>query len=76
MEEDLSLQLIVTEDHDLLMEKMNNWNFQIFDLVQKMGNKSGRILSQVCSIEVSCSCLCLFVVAWPLHIQGCQFLES
>uniref|UniRef100_A0A8C5TSH8 Phosphodiesterase n=1 Tax=Malurus cyaneus samueli TaxID=2593467 RepID=A0A8C5TSH8_9PASS len=34
-------------DHDSLMEKMNNWNFQIFDLVKEMGNQSGRILSQV-----------------------------
>ncbi|XP_009570202.2 cGMP-inhibited 3',5'-cyclic phosphodiesterase 3B isoform X2 [Cuculus canorus] len=34
-------------DHDSLMEKMNNWNFQIFDLVQEMGDQSGRILSQV-----------------------------
>ncbi|NWV61836.1 PDE3B phosphodiesterase, partial [Malurus elegans] len=34
-------------DHDSLMEKMNNWNFQIFDLVEEMGNQSGRILSQV-----------------------------
>ncbi|XP_061466286.1 cGMP-inhibited 3',5'-cyclic phosphodiesterase 3B isoform X2 [Rhineura floridana] len=45
--EDPSLELMVTEDHDSLMEKMNNWNFQIFDLVEKMGDKSGRILSQV-----------------------------
>ncbi|NXJ75080.1 PDE3B phosphodiesterase, partial [Trogon melanurus] len=36
-----------TLDHDSLMEKMNNWNFQIFDLVQEMGDQSGRILSQV-----------------------------
>ncbi|XP_074950818.1 cGMP-inhibited 3',5'-cyclic phosphodiesterase 3B [Phalacrocorax aristotelis] len=34
-------------DHDSLMEKMNNWNFPIFDLVQEMGDQSGRILSQV-----------------------------
>ncbi|NXI47142.1 PDE3B phosphodiesterase, partial [Galbula dea] len=34
-------------DHDSLMEKLSNWNFQIFDLVQEMGNQSGRILSQV-----------------------------
>ncbi|NWR74492.1 PDE3B phosphodiesterase, partial [Centropus unirufus] len=34
-------------DHDSLMEKMNNWNFQIFDLVQELGDQSGRILSQV-----------------------------
>ncbi|KAM7163542.1 cGMP-inhibited 3',5'-cyclic phosphodiesterase 3B isoform 2-T2 [Macrochelys suwanniensis] len=47
MEQDPSLELMITEDHESLMEKMNNWNFQIFDLVQKMGDKSGRILSQV-----------------------------
>uniref|UniRef100_A0A672UP17 Phosphodiesterase n=1 Tax=Strigops habroptila TaxID=2489341 RepID=A0A672UP17_STRHB len=34
-------------DHDSLMEKMSNWNFQIFDLVQELGDQSGRILSQV-----------------------------
>ncbi|NXM76579.1 PDE3B phosphodiesterase, partial [Serilophus lunatus] len=34
-------------DHDSLMEKMSNWNFQIFDLVKEMGDQSGRILSQV-----------------------------
>ncbi|NXW72713.1 PDE3B phosphodiesterase, partial [Hirundo rustica] len=34
-------------DHDSLMEKMNNWNFQVFDLVKEMGDQSGRILSQV-----------------------------
>lgn len=48
LEEDPPLDLLVIEDYDSLMEKMNNWNFQIFDLVQKMGDKSGRILSQVC----------------------------
>ncbi|KAM9147879.1 cGMP-inhibited 3',5'-cyclic phosphodiesterase 3B isoform 3-T3 [Pangshura tecta] len=47
MEQDSSSELMITEDHESLMEKMNNWNFQIFDLVQKMGDKSGRILSQV-----------------------------
>ncbi|KAF7245457.1 cGMP-inhibited 3',5'-cyclic phosphodiesterase B [Varanus komodoensis] len=47
MEKDLSFELMEVEDHDTLMEKMNNWNFQIFDLVQNMGNKSRRILSQV-----------------------------
>uniref|UniRef100_A0A8C8VHX9 Phosphodiesterase n=1 Tax=Pelusios castaneus TaxID=367368 RepID=A0A8C8VHX9_9SAUR len=47
MEQDPSLELILTEDHESLMEKMNNWNFQIFDVVQQMGDQSGRILSQV-----------------------------
>ncbi|KAM9764794.1 cGMP-inhibited 3',5'-cyclic phosphodiesterase 3B isoform 2-T2 [Menidia menidia] len=35
------------EDHDALMERMNTWNFQIFDLVDKTGGKAGRILSYV-----------------------------
>ncbi|XP_019406953.1 PREDICTED: cGMP-inhibited 3',5'-cyclic phosphodiesterase B isoform X1 [Crocodylus porosus] len=46
MEYDPSLEMMLI-DHDSLMEKMNNWNFQIFDLVQEMGDKSRRILSQV-----------------------------
>lgn len=37
-------------DHDSLIEKMNNWNFQVFDLVKEMGDQSGRILSQVCCL--------------------------
>lgn len=47
VEEDPSLELMLIEDHNSLMEKMSNWNFQIFDLVQQMGDKSDRILSQV-----------------------------
>ncbi|XP_066475452.1 cGMP-inhibited 3',5'-cyclic phosphodiesterase 3B [Tiliqua scincoides] len=47
VEENPSLELMIIEDHNSLMEKLNNWNFQIFDLVQKMGDKSDRILSQV-----------------------------
>ncbi|KAF7703455.1 cGMP-inhibited 3',5'-cyclic phosphodiesterase B [Silurus meridionalis] len=35
------------EDHDALLEKLNNWNFQIFDLMERTGGKSGRILSSV-----------------------------
>uniref|UniRef100_A0A8C4RQD3 Phosphodiesterase n=1 Tax=Erpetoichthys calabaricus TaxID=27687 RepID=A0A8C4RQD3_ERPCA len=35
------------EDHDALMEKVSNWNFPIFDLVDKTGGKTGRILSLV-----------------------------
>lgn len=35
------------EDHDALMERMNTWNFQIFDLVDRTGGKTGRILSYV-----------------------------
>ncbi|KAG8524212.1 cGMP-inhibited 3',5'-cyclic phosphodiesterase B, partial [Galemys pyrenaicus] len=47
IEQESSLDLILMEDFDSLIEKMSNWNFQIFELVQKMGEKSGRILSQV-----------------------------
>lgn len=32
---------------DPLMEQLNSWNFPIFDLVEKIGKKCGRILSQV-----------------------------
>ncbi|KAM8762433.1 cGMP-inhibited 3',5'-cyclic phosphodiesterase 3B isoform 3-T3 [Acanthopagrus schlegelii] len=35
------------EDHENVMERMNTWNFQIFDLVDKTGGKTGRILSYV-----------------------------
>ncbi|NWY15444.1 PDE3B phosphodiesterase, partial [Aphelocoma coerulescens] len=46
VEQSSSLETMLL-DHDSLMEKMNNWNFQIFDLVKEMGDQSGRILSQV-----------------------------
>lgn len=32
---------------DTIMEQLNTWNFPIFDLVEKIGRKCGRILSQV-----------------------------
>lgn len=48
IEENSSLENMLIENHNSLMEEMNSWNFQIFDLVQKMGDKSRRILSQVC----------------------------
>uniref|UniRef100_U3FBT9 Phosphodiesterase n=1 Tax=Micrurus fulvius TaxID=8637 RepID=U3FBT9_MICFL len=47
IEENSSLEKMLIENHNSLMEEMNSWNFQIFDLVQKMGDKSRRILSQV-----------------------------
>lgn len=47
IEQELSLDMILVEDYDSLIENMSNWNFQIFELVQKMGERSGRILSQV-----------------------------
>ncbi|XP_053416419.1 cGMP-inhibited 3',5'-cyclic phosphodiesterase 3B [Nycticebus coucang] len=46
-EQEISVDRILVEDYDLLIEKMSNWNFQIFELVERMGEKSGRILSQV-----------------------------
>uniref|UniRef100_A0A8D1E800 Phosphodiesterase n=1 Tax=Sus scrofa TaxID=9823 RepID=A0A8D1E800_PIG len=46
-EQEASLDLDLIEDYDSLIEKMSNWNFQIFELAEKMGEKSGRILSQV-----------------------------
>lgn len=49
VEQSSSLETMLL-DHDSLMEKMNNWNFQIFDLVKEMGDQSGRILSQVCCL--------------------------
>ncbi|XP_040845001.1 cGMP-inhibited 3',5'-cyclic phosphodiesterase B isoform X2 [Ochotona curzoniae] len=47
IEQELSSELILLEDYESLIEKMNNWNFPIFELVEKMGERSGRILSQV-----------------------------
>ena len=37
----------ILDDHEALMEKINSWNFQIFDLVERTGGKTGRILSYV-----------------------------
>ncbi|CAH2325462.1 cGMP-inhibited 3, 5 -cyclic phosphodiesterase B isoform X1 [Pelobates cultripes] len=46
MAEETSLELLI-ENHDELLEKLDNWNFPIFDLMEKTGGKSGTILSQV-----------------------------
>lgn len=46
-EQEASLDPILIEDYDSLIEKMDNWNFQIFELVENMGENSGRILSQI-----------------------------
>ncbi|KAG7468374.1 hypothetical protein MATL_G00142350 [Megalops atlanticus] len=35
------------EDHEALMERIDTWNFQIFELVDQTGGKTGRILSYV-----------------------------
>uniref|UniRef100_A0A8C4H8D4 Phosphodiesterase n=1 Tax=Dicentrarchus labrax TaxID=13489 RepID=A0A8C4H8D4_DICLA len=45
------------EDHETVMERMNTWNFQIFDLVDKTGGKSGRILSYVTYTLFQDTCL-------------------
>uniref|UniRef100_A0A3Q3K5V6 Phosphodiesterase n=1 Tax=Monopterus albus TaxID=43700 RepID=A0A3Q3K5V6_MONAL len=45
------------EDHQALMERMNTWNFQIFDLVDKTGGKTGRILSYVTYTLFQDTCL-------------------
>ncbi|KAL4622844.1 cGMP-inhibited 3',5'-cyclic phosphodiesterase B [Arapaima gigas] len=45
-EDDFTLDPLL-EEQEALMESMNNWNFQIFDLVERTGGKTGRILSYV-----------------------------
>ncbi|XP_012706134.2 cGMP-inhibited 3',5'-cyclic phosphodiesterase B isoform X1 [Fundulus heteroclitus] len=45
-EQEFSLDPML-DDHEGLMEKMDTWNFQIFDLVDRTGGKTGRILSYV-----------------------------
>ncbi|KAG9352417.1 hypothetical protein JZ751_020831 [Albula glossodonta] len=45
-EQDYSLDPLL-EEQDNLMERIDNWNFQIFDLVDQTGGKTGRILSYV-----------------------------
>ncbi|XP_048828657.1 cGMP-inhibited 3',5'-cyclic phosphodiesterase B-like [Brienomyrus brachyistius] len=45
-EEDFVLDPLLQEQ-EALMEAINNWNFQIFDLVERTGGKTGRILSYV-----------------------------
>ncbi|KAM5255045.1 cGMP-inhibited 3',5'-cyclic phosphodiesterase 3A isoform 2-T2 [Hipposideros larvatus] len=43
----LAPEPLVMGNLDSIMEKLNTWNFPIFDLVEKIGRKCGRILSQV-----------------------------
>ncbi|XP_056134335.1 cGMP-inhibited 3',5'-cyclic phosphodiesterase 3B [Lampris incognitus] len=45
------------EEHDALMEKINSWNFQIFDLVERTGGKTGRVLSYVTYTLFQDTCL-------------------
>ncbi|XP_018115850.1 cGMP-inhibited 3',5'-cyclic phosphodiesterase B isoform X2 [Xenopus laevis] len=47
MKEESPLELMLIQDQDSLLDKLDNWNFPIFDLVERTGGKSGRILSQV-----------------------------
>ncbi|OCT83578.1 cGMP-inhibited 3',5'-cyclic phosphodiesterase B [Xenopus laevis] len=46
MKEESPLQELIQEQ-DSLLGRLDNWNFPIFDLVERTGGKSGRILSQV-----------------------------
>ncbi|GAB5573591.1 cGMP-inhibited 3' [Prionailurus iriomotensis] len=43
----LAPEPLVMDNLDSIMEQLNTWNFPIFDLVEKIGRKCGRILSQV-----------------------------
>uniref|UniRef100_A0A8C8FT20 Phosphodiesterase n=1 Tax=Oncorhynchus tshawytscha TaxID=74940 RepID=A0A8C8FT20_ONCTS len=45
------------ENHNDLMEKINSWNFQIFDLMDRTGGKTGRILSYVTYTLFQDTCL-------------------
>ncbi|KAL3065517.1 cGMP-inhibited 3',5'-cyclic phosphodiesterase B isoform X1 [Trematomus bernacchii] len=45
------------KDQEALMERMNTWNFQIFDLVDRTGGKTGRILSYVTYTLFQDTCL-------------------
>ncbi|XP_034535964.1 cGMP-inhibited 3',5'-cyclic phosphodiesterase B isoform X2 [Notolabrus celidotus] len=44
-------------EHEAVMERMNTWNFQIFDLVGRTGGKTGRILSYVTYTLFQDTCL-------------------
>uniref|UniRef100_H0WHB6 Phosphodiesterase n=2 Tax=Otolemur garnettii TaxID=30611 RepID=H0WHB6_OTOGA len=43
----LAPEPLVMDNLDSIMEQLNTWNFPIFDLVESIGKKCGRILSQV-----------------------------
>ncbi|KAM9229417.1 cGMP-inhibited 3',5'-cyclic phosphodiesterase 3A isoform 1-T1 [Dugong dugon] len=43
----LAPEPLVIDNLDSIMEQLNTWNFPIFDLMEKIGRKCGRILSQV-----------------------------
>jgi len=44
---------LVMEDLEPMMSQLNNWNFPIFNLMEKTNGKCGRILSQVSTSENS-----------------------
>ncbi|KAL6082607.1 hypothetical protein STEG23_001638, partial [Scotinomys teguina] len=43
----LAPEPLVMDNLDSIMDQLNSWNFPIFDLVENIGRKCGRILSQV-----------------------------
>ena len=55
----------ILDDHDALMEKINRWNFQIFDLVERTGGKTGRILSYVSNST-------LYLPVYPSVVDNCN----
>ncbi|XP_069596380.1 cGMP-inhibited 3',5'-cyclic phosphodiesterase 3B isoform X2 [Ranitomeya imitator] len=62
IEESAALDLHI-EDQDELLQKMDNWNFPIFDLMEKTGGKCGWILSQVsCSLFYDTSLFEIFKI--------------
>ncbi|XP_043938724.1 cGMP-inhibited 3',5'-cyclic phosphodiesterase B [Protopterus annectens] len=46
-EQDPMKTLLSEEECESLMEELDNWNFPIFNLMEKMGGKTGEILRQV-----------------------------
>lgn len=48
-DEEFRLDSMLVE-HEALMEKINTWNFQIFELMDITGGKTGRILSYVSAL--------------------------
>lgn len=43
----LAPEPLVMDNLGSIMDQLNTWNFPIFDLVENIGRKCGRILSQV-----------------------------
>lgn len=64
MEQEFTLDPVL-EEHETFMEKMNTWNFQIFELVDKTGGKTGRILSYVSTAAPPPSLPALVAAASP-----------